>query len=46
MQNSQRANLVFLLIKTGAPLQKMRKGKKNRIELTRASDERGRQQYS
>ena len=42
MQNSQRANLVFLLIKTGAPLQKMCKGKKIRFELTRAGDERGR----
>ena len=46
MRNSQRANLVFLLIKTRISLQNMRKGKKYRIELTRASDERGRQQYS
>ncbi len=46
MQNSQRANLVFLLIKKGIYLHEMYKRKKSRFELTRASDERRRQQYS
>ncbi len=46
MQNSQRANLVFSLIKKGISLFEMCKRKKSGSELTRASDERGRQQYT
>ncbi len=46
MQTPQRANLVFLLIKAGISLHEIHKGKKIKFELTRASDESWRQQYS
>ena len=46
MQISQLADSGFLLIKTRISLYEMHKRKKIRFELTRANDERGRQQYS
>ena len=46
MQISQLADSGFLLIKKGISLFEMCKRKKSGSELTRASDERGRQQYT